>query len=98
MTRAAVPVERARAPAARRSSWRAWLVLVLLALAVAGVWSSGDLLLLWVRRDHVVGIDVSHHQGQIDWGKVRAAGASFCGKTPALSTARSTLIGKTSSA
>ena len=28
--------------------------------------------------EHLFGIDVSHHQGQIDWAKVKAAGVNYC--------------------
>jgi len=30
-----------------------------------------------VRRDHLIGVDVSHHQVAIDWSAARAAGVSF---------------------
>ena len=57
---------------------RAHAALVLAAAAVAGAylwWRAG--MLAWVRRDHPVGVDVSHHQGSIDWPRVRAAGVAF---------------------
>jgi len=63
-------------PRPRRGA-RARLVLAAL-LAVGAVAAGGrDLLRWWVRRDHVVGIDVSHHQGAIDWTRVRAGGIGF---------------------
>lgn len=60
-----------------RARWRYWPGLVVLALIAAGALVHGDLISLWVRRDHLVGIDVSHHQGPIDWVKVRKAGVAF---------------------
>jgi lysozyme len=63
-------------PAHRRS--RAGLVtgLLLVVLVIAGA-GAHRAVLFWVRRDHLVGIDVSHHQGHVDWGKAQAAGAAF---------------------
>lgn len=47
-------------------------------LALGAVAASGrGVLRWWVGRDHVVGIDVSHHQGAIDWARVRAGGIGF---------------------
>ncbi|APR87484.1 Lyzozyme M1 (1,4-beta-N-acetylmuramidase) [Minicystis rosea] len=57
---------------------RAHAALILVVVAIAGAylwWRVG--MLAWVRRDHVVGIDVSHHQGSIDWRRVREAGVGF---------------------
>ena len=34
-------------------------------------------ILIWVRHDHPVGIDLSRHQSNVDWGKARAAGVAF---------------------
>ncbi|HMO23601.1 MAG TPA: GH25 family lysozyme, partial [Candidatus Melainabacteria bacterium] len=28
--------------------------------------------------EHLFGIDVSRHQGTIDWGRVKAAGVNYC--------------------
>src|SRR5262245_5178777 len=53
-----------------------WPWLVLLMLAIAGTFRH-EALVFWVRSDHVVGVDLSHHQGRIDWGKVRASKAAF---------------------
>lgn len=45
------------------------LVLLLLAVVAGGFW--------WKYRFSVRGIDVSHHQGQIDWPKVKQSGIEF---------------------
>jgi lysozyme len=52
------------------------VVLAALALAAAAAWWRAGWL-SWVRRDHLIGVDVSHHQGPIVWSDVRAAGISF---------------------
>ena len=57
-----------------RFTWKQFLLL--LAVCLPGAWlytSCED-----PRRRHPVwGVDVSHHQGDIDWTRVRAAGAAF---------------------
>lgn len=60
-----------------RARWRYWPALILLVLTATGVLAHGQLVFSWVRRDHLVGIDVSHHQGPIEWVKVREAGVAF---------------------
>lgn len=57
---------------------RARVALIFAALVAAGGylwWRAG--LLAWVRHNHPVGIDVSHHQGAIDWTRVRDADVAF---------------------
>lgn len=61
----------------RSSGTARWLVatsLVVLAVVVAGIiyWNHP-----WVGRFPVRGIDVSHHQGEIDWSRVGAADVHF---------------------
>jgi lysozyme len=54
------------------------IALVLAALVAVAAWFWWRVgLLWWVRRDRPVGVDVSHHQGAIDWPRVRAAGVAF---------------------
>lgn len=59
-----------------RSRRRLWPGLVLLVLAAAAAWGRRGFL-FWMRRDHLVGVDVSHHQKHIDWEKARAEGTAF---------------------
>lgn len=57
-----------------RFTWKQFLLLMAVSLPGAWLYSSCE----DPRRRHPVwGVDVSHHQGDIDWTRVRAAGAAF---------------------
>lgn len=59
---------------------RHWVVLAVLALAgvpLAAIWFQREGAQLWVGRDHLLGVDVSHHQGAIDWRKVKRDRIAF---------------------
>jgi lysozyme len=69
------PADRARTSTIRAVT-RLWPGLLLLILLVAAA-EAHQGIFFWVRHHHPIGIDVSHHQGRVDWHRARSAGVAF---------------------